>query len=218
MFQTTGCCCGFRIAGRLFTPTRTSLTSKAGDACRPGGDPGANLKSISHRCHPILVAFVWELANETIHLPRGCLQGGRELTSRIANCLFNSAASSFRRKPSTLPPSSPPAAILSTPPLPHSRSPLPASDAEHVGGRNGREQERWARFPAPRRCEPRPGTGTQPAAVWQWKIEDMASSVARHTKRPILLGCENLTSMFRRSFKSHFLKIFRETRAVLFKS
>ena len=27
----------------------------------PGGNPGANLKSISHRCHPILVAFVWEL-------------------------------------------------------------------------------------------------------------------------------------------------------------
>ena len=24
----------------------------------PGGNPGANLKSISHRCHPILVAFV----------------------------------------------------------------------------------------------------------------------------------------------------------------
>ena len=27
----------------------------------PGGNPGANLKSISHRCHPILVAVVWEL-------------------------------------------------------------------------------------------------------------------------------------------------------------
>ena len=27
----------------------------------PGGNPGANLKSISHRCHPILVAFVWAL-------------------------------------------------------------------------------------------------------------------------------------------------------------
>jgi len=42
----------------------------------PGGNPGANLKSISHRCHPILVAFVWELTKETIHLPLGCLQGG----------------------------------------------------------------------------------------------------------------------------------------------
>ena len=42
----------------------------------PGGIPGANLKSTSHRCHPILVAFVWELTSETIDLPLGCLQGG----------------------------------------------------------------------------------------------------------------------------------------------
>ena len=39
-------------------------------------NPGANRKSISHRYHPILVAFVWELTKETIHLPLGCLQGG----------------------------------------------------------------------------------------------------------------------------------------------
>jgi len=45
-------------------------------AIHPGGNPGANLKSISHRCHPILVAFVWELTKETIDLPLGCLQGG----------------------------------------------------------------------------------------------------------------------------------------------
>ena len=38
-----------------------------------GGNPGANLKSISHRCYPILVAFVRELAKETIDLPLGCL-------------------------------------------------------------------------------------------------------------------------------------------------
>ena len=38
--------------------------------------PGVNLKSISHRCHPMLMAFVWELTNETIDLPLGCLQGG----------------------------------------------------------------------------------------------------------------------------------------------
>jgi len=35
-----------------------------------------NLKSISHRCHPILVAFVRELTKETINLPLGFLQGG----------------------------------------------------------------------------------------------------------------------------------------------
>ena len=29
-----------------------------------------------NRCHPILVAFVWELTKETIDLPLGCLQGG----------------------------------------------------------------------------------------------------------------------------------------------
>jgi len=42
----------------------------------PGGNPGANLKSISHRCHRHLfeVAFVWELIKETIHPALGCLQ------------------------------------------------------------------------------------------------------------------------------------------------
>ena len=29
--------------------------------CHPGGNPGANLKSISHRCYLFEVAFVWEL-------------------------------------------------------------------------------------------------------------------------------------------------------------
>jgi len=43
---------------------------------RPGGNPGANLKSIAHRCLPILVAVVWELTKETIDLPLSCLQGG----------------------------------------------------------------------------------------------------------------------------------------------
>ena len=46
------------------------------DPPHPGGNLVANLKSISHRCHPILVAFVWELTKETICLPLGCLQGG----------------------------------------------------------------------------------------------------------------------------------------------
>ena len=42
----------------------------------PGGNPGANLKSISHRCFLLEVAFEWELTKETIYLPLGCLQGG----------------------------------------------------------------------------------------------------------------------------------------------
>ena len=41
----------------------------------PGGNPGANLKSISHICHPILVVFVSELTKETTDLPPGCLHG-----------------------------------------------------------------------------------------------------------------------------------------------
>ena len=45
-------------------------------ATHPGDIPGATIKSISHRCHPTLVEFVWELTKETIHLPLGCLQGG----------------------------------------------------------------------------------------------------------------------------------------------
>ena len=37
-----------------------------GDGVNPGGDPGANLKSISHRCYPILVAFAWESTKKSI--------------------------------------------------------------------------------------------------------------------------------------------------------
>ena len=35
-----------------------------------------NLESISHSCHPILVAFEWKLTEETINFCLGCLQGG----------------------------------------------------------------------------------------------------------------------------------------------
>jgi len=59
-----GCCFGFRFRVRKTVP-------------HPGGNPGANLKSISHRYYLFEVAFVWELTKETIELPLGCLQGGR---------------------------------------------------------------------------------------------------------------------------------------------
>ena len=36
-----------------------------------GGNPGAILKSISHKCYLFEVAFVWELTKETIVLPLG---------------------------------------------------------------------------------------------------------------------------------------------------
>ena len=44
----------------------------------PGGNPGANLMYISHRCYLREVAFEWELTNETFNLPLACLQGGPE--------------------------------------------------------------------------------------------------------------------------------------------
>jgi hypothetical protein len=78
---------GLNKTSQLHLETRPTITAIALDvACAegtgiwtcPGGNPGANLKSISHRCHPILVACVWELTRETITLPitLGCLQGG----------------------------------------------------------------------------------------------------------------------------------------------
>ena len=42
----------------------------------PGGNPGANIKSVSHRCYLREVAIEWELTKETLYLPLGCLQGG----------------------------------------------------------------------------------------------------------------------------------------------
>ena len=50
--------------------------------CHPGGDPEANLKSISRRCHLFEVVFLWEWTKETIHVPLGCLQGGLHVFHR----------------------------------------------------------------------------------------------------------------------------------------
>jgi len=55
---------------------------------RPGGNPGANLNSISHRCHLIMVAFVLELTKETIDLPLGCLQGGLQHECASSHTIF----------------------------------------------------------------------------------------------------------------------------------
>ena len=57
------------------TDTSVKPHTKSG-LLHPGGNPGPNLKSISHRCYLREVAFVWELTKETIVLPLGCLQGG----------------------------------------------------------------------------------------------------------------------------------------------
>ena len=58
------------------TPDHGTPSVRLSAVVHPGGNPGANLKSISHRCYLFEVAFVWELTNETIVLPLGCLQGG----------------------------------------------------------------------------------------------------------------------------------------------
>ena len=50
----------------------------ANTALHPGGNPGANLESISYRCYLREVAFEWELTKAPIYLPPGCLQGGCE--------------------------------------------------------------------------------------------------------------------------------------------
>jgi len=54
------------------------LTNPGLEVLHAGDNPGANLKSISHRCHLREVAVVWEFTKETIDLPLGCLQGGGE--------------------------------------------------------------------------------------------------------------------------------------------
>ena len=66
---------GRRVAPPLPNVARRHqiLLLVAVQAFHPGGNPGANLKSISHRCHPILVEFVWELTQENIDLLLGCL-------------------------------------------------------------------------------------------------------------------------------------------------
>ena len=56
---------------------------------RPGGNPGANGKSISHRCYLREIAFGWELIKETIYLFLGCLQGGLPPSNRLFSSCFS---------------------------------------------------------------------------------------------------------------------------------
>ena len=62
------------------------------DVHHPGGNPGANRKSISYRCHPILVAFVWDLTYESIDfishpgLPPGWYHRRRRGCRRLGRC------------------------------------------------------------------------------------------------------------------------------------
>ena len=52
----------------------------------PGGNPGANFKSISHSCYLREVAFEWELTKKTICFPLICFQGGNQLSLPHAEC------------------------------------------------------------------------------------------------------------------------------------
>ena len=61
---------------QVYVYTKKILYGHGGCFSHPGDNTGVNLESIYHRCHPILVALIWELTDETIHLPLGCLQGG----------------------------------------------------------------------------------------------------------------------------------------------
>ena len=61
----------------------------------------ANLKSFSHIFE---VAFVWELTNETVVLPLGCLQGGMLRTSRDARALGRVLLTSSEPMPSSVAP------------------------------------------------------------------------------------------------------------------
>ena len=66
------CRIGFQGLGRDDNPVSERAVVRH---VYPAGNPGANTKSISYGCHRIMVAFVLELAEETIYLPLGCLQG-----------------------------------------------------------------------------------------------------------------------------------------------
>jgi len=51
----------------------------------PGGNPGANLMSISHTCYLREVAFEWELTKKNMHWPLNCLQG---VLPREVSCFY----------------------------------------------------------------------------------------------------------------------------------
>ena len=50
----------------------TRASRSWGSYSHPGVEMRAKRQSIFHRCHLFEVAFVWELTEETIHLPRCC--------------------------------------------------------------------------------------------------------------------------------------------------
>ena len=63
-----------------FSPQVAPLVAEpaAFAANHPGGNPEANLQSISHKCKLFEVAIVWESTKVIVDLPLGCLQGGKD--------------------------------------------------------------------------------------------------------------------------------------------
>ena len=66
-------------------PKPKTVPARAG---HPGGNQGANFKSISRRCYLREVAFECKLAKETMYLPLGCLQGGSLCPSRTRTAII----------------------------------------------------------------------------------------------------------------------------------
>jgi len=68
---------------RLLAPEVKKAAESTASGFIPRPNPGANLKTISHRCYLFEVAFVWDLTKKPIDLPLGCLQGGPRPTAGL---------------------------------------------------------------------------------------------------------------------------------------
>ena len=71
-----------REGGEVGGFVRAKAEQRRDALVHPGSNPGANLKSISHRCHPILVAFVWESTKVTTNIAPGLPPGRLERWGR----------------------------------------------------------------------------------------------------------------------------------------
>jgi len=74
--------CSSPPSSRKHTVPAPGLSAVMISHLHPGGNPGVNIKSISHRCHPILVAC--DLTKETIDLPLGFLRAALDVLSSLS--------------------------------------------------------------------------------------------------------------------------------------
>jgi hypothetical protein len=80
---------GFRVQAR------GSWKGDTRELIHPGGNPGANVKSISHRCYLREVAFEWELTKKITYLPLGYRQNGYGLGKGSGEGLYKGASPAF---------------------------------------------------------------------------------------------------------------------------